>query len=184
MGAGSVGSDTRGSIRIPAACCGITGLKPTYGAVDTDDVLPLAASLDHLGPMTRSAEDAALLFAAMAGGPAGERALQLLAAYSALFRKIDCLAGATLPVPAPPAGVLQLKFAGQDTHIAEVLCRYTAAQNLTGVPALSLPCGFTRSGLPISLQLIAGHGREDVVLGLGAAYQRATDWHERRPKLP
>lgn len=68
LGAASVGSDTRGSIRIPAACCGVTGLKPTYGLVDTTGVVPLAPTLDHLGPITRSVEDAALLLGAMAGG--------------------------------------------------------------------------------------------------------------------
>lgn len=68
LGLGSVGTDTRGSIRIPAACCGITGLKPTYGLIPTDDVVPLAPTLDHLGPMTRSVEDAALLLGAMEGG--------------------------------------------------------------------------------------------------------------------
>jgi len=293
MGAGSVGSDTRGSIRIPAACCGITGLKPTYGAVSTEGVLPLAPTLDHLGPMTRSAEDAALLFAGMVGGRSGDRALravdrkpgrvrvgvsefflrdadpdvaravesaigelkrlgcriesvtvpelewspdasrvivlseaiafhdpllkrdpdgygalvrsrleggyrlsaleyvqaesrrvELLAAYAELFRKIDCLVGATLPVGAPAVGAQTVHLSGQDVYIAEALCRYTAPQNLTGAPVLSVPCGLTSGGLPIGLQLIAGHDREDVVLGLGAAYQRATDWHERRPPLP
>ncbi len=68
MGAGSVGTDTRGSIRIPAACCGVTGLKPTYGLVPTEGVVPLAASLDHVGPLARSVEDAALLLGVMAGG--------------------------------------------------------------------------------------------------------------------
>jgi aspartyl-tRNA(Asn)/glutamyl-tRNA(Gln) amidotransferase subunit A len=67
MGTASVGSDTRGSIRIPAACCGITGLKPTFGLIDTEDVVPLAATLDHLGPMTRSVEDAALMLGVLAG---------------------------------------------------------------------------------------------------------------------
>lgn len=67
LGAGSVGTDTRGSIRIPAACCGITGLKPTYGLISTDGVVPLAPTLDHVGPMARSVEDTALLLGAMQG---------------------------------------------------------------------------------------------------------------------
>ncbi|MGE0439297.1 MAG: amidase [Gemmatimonadales bacterium] len=75
MGLGSVGTDTRGSIRIPASCCGITGLKPTFGLIPTEGVFPLAATLDHVGPMTRSAEDAALLFGVMAGGSWQQRAL-------------------------------------------------------------------------------------------------------------
>lgn len=65
--AGALGSDTGGSIRIPAALCGITGIKPTYGRVSRAGVLPLAWSLDHVGPMARSAADCALMLAAMAG---------------------------------------------------------------------------------------------------------------------
>jgi aspartyl-tRNA(Asn)/glutamyl-tRNA(Gln) amidotransferase subunit A len=64
---GSVGTDTRGSIRIPAAACGVTGLKPTYGLVPTEGVVPLSPSLDHVGPLARSVEDAAILLGVMAG---------------------------------------------------------------------------------------------------------------------
>jgi len=70
LGAGSVGTDTRGSIRIPAACCGIVGLKPTFGLIPIDGVVPLAPTLDHVGPMTRSVEDAALMLGAMRGSRA------------------------------------------------------------------------------------------------------------------
>ncbi|HYT34307.1 MAG TPA: amidase [Ktedonobacteraceae bacterium] len=64
---GALGSDTGGSIRIPAACCGVTGLKPTYGRVSCYGVIPLSWSLDHVGPLGRSAEDCAMLFDAIAG---------------------------------------------------------------------------------------------------------------------
>lgn len=63
---GAIGSDTGGSIRIPSACCGVTGLKPTYGRVSCYGVIPLSWSLDHVGPLGRSAEDCALLFDAIA----------------------------------------------------------------------------------------------------------------------
>ncbi len=64
---GAVGSDTGGSIRAPAAACGVTGHKPTYGLVSRAGVVPLSYSLDHVGPMTRTARDAMLMLAAMAG---------------------------------------------------------------------------------------------------------------------
>jgi len=64
---GALGSDTGGSIRIPSALCGLTGIKPTYGRVSRAGVLPLAWSLDHVGPMCRSAADCALMLGAMAG---------------------------------------------------------------------------------------------------------------------
>jgi aspartyl-tRNA(Asn)/glutamyl-tRNA(Gln) amidotransferase subunit A len=64
---GALGSDTGGSIRIPASLCGITGLKPTYGRASRAGVLPLAWSMDHVGPMTRSAADCALMLGALAG---------------------------------------------------------------------------------------------------------------------
>ena len=67
MCSGAIGSDTGGSIRIPAACCGVTGLKPTYGRVSCYGVIPLSWSLDHVGPIGRSAEDCALIFDAIAG---------------------------------------------------------------------------------------------------------------------
>jgi aspartyl-tRNA(Asn)/glutamyl-tRNA(Gln) amidotransferase subunit A len=67
MGALSVGTDTRGSVRIPAACCGIVGLKPTYGLVPAGDVVALCPSLDHVGPMGRTVADCALMLEVMAG---------------------------------------------------------------------------------------------------------------------
>jgi len=64
---GSLGTDTGGSIRLPSACCGLTGIKPTWGRVSRHGVFPLAESLDHVGPMARSAKDAAALLGVIAG---------------------------------------------------------------------------------------------------------------------
>ena len=69
---GSLGSDTGGSIRFPAAACGVVGLKPTWGRVSRHGVLALAESLDHLGPITRSTADAAVIFEAIAGFDAND----------------------------------------------------------------------------------------------------------------
>jgi aspartyl-tRNA(Asn)/glutamyl-tRNA(Gln) amidotransferase subunit A len=75
---GALGSDTGGSIRIPASLCGLTGLKPTYGRVSRAGVLPLAWSMDHVGPMTRTAADSALMLGAMAGYDAADASSSVL----------------------------------------------------------------------------------------------------------
>ena len=291
LGYGSVGTDTRGSIRIPAACCGITGLKPTFGLVSTELVVPLGPTMDHVGPMTRSVEDAALMLGAMLGrrsalerylratgrrarglrlgvseyylrdldteiaravekameafhragcrmlevsvpelesaqqasgvivaaealafheerlkrqpdayGPlvrgrlekgaqftaldyvrAEETRVLLTAGFGALFREIDCLVGATLPALPPRIGEHSVRIGGSEANTVESFTRLNSPQNVAGVPALVLPCGLSASGFPIGLQLIAPWEREEVLFSLGAAFQRETDWHLKRP---
>jgi len=290
MGVASVGSDTRGSIRIPAACCGVTGLKPTYALVPTEGVIPLAWSLDHVGPITRSAEDAALMLGAMVGRAAGRRLAEALdrpitkirfgvaeyflndldpeiarsvleaielfrragaivvdvslpemegthgssavislseavtyhdqslrenpqgfgaavrerletgyrlsavdrvraerkqaevvAAFDRVFRDVDVIVGATIPTLPPPIGQDAVRIHDRESTVLAELPRLTAAANLAGVPALSVPCGFSTAGLPIGLQLMAARGRDDLVLAAGVHYQRNTEWHQRRP---
>src|SRR5260370_20492 len=73
----ATGTDTGGSIRIPASFCGIVGLKPTYGVVSRQGVLPLGLSLDHVGPMTQTVPDAALMFAAITGQAASSDAFRM-----------------------------------------------------------------------------------------------------------
>ena len=70
---GALGSDTGGSIRLPAACCGIVGLKPTYGRVSRAGAMALSWALDHLGPMTRTVRDCALMFELIAGPRSARR---------------------------------------------------------------------------------------------------------------
>jgi aspartyl-tRNA(Asn)/glutamyl-tRNA(Gln) amidotransferase subunit A len=293
---GSLGSDTGGSIRIPASLCGIVGLKPTYGRVSLRGVMPLSWNLDHAGPMARRVRDAAVLLQAIAGydpldpysinipvpdfvrhidgdvrgwrvalaqddffnkaneevlaavrqaaesfeglgaqvsevefsgayeaaranglmtpsdaaafykdqlqqrpedfGEDVRQRLQTGAAYTSteyilarrsqtvlrrqfegFFDKFDVLLTPTTPVPAPtlegPNAVEQ----------ARLLTRFTAPFNLTGLPALSLPCGFTLDGLPIGLQIIGRPWAESKILNAGFAYERATEWHKRKPEL-
>ena len=279
----ALGSDTGGSIRLPASFCGITGCKPSYGAVSTEGAAPLAWSLDHVGPMTRSARDGALVLAALIGKPVGEDAVSvrplrlgiprvlfydgldaevakaveqaaavmgrlgsgvrdvevpklamhpdlpvLPAAYlriiwteaytfhldmlrshpelyhsgtretiergakvsapeyirarremerlraesAAWFRDSDLLLTPTALGPAFPLDAAPLEF-----------LRNTAPWNLLGFPTVSVPCGFTQSGLPIGLQIAGAPGRDAAVLAMAEAYQKATDWHQRRPPV-
>ena len=288
LGYASVGSDTRGSIRIPAACCGVTGLKPTYGLVPVDDVIPLSWSLDHVGPITRSVEDAALLLGPMTGrggrylkalgrsakqitvgvceyflrdlDPEIERAVlaaidvfraagckvrevampevegshgasgvitlaeavtyhdknlrerpqnfgkavfgrlepgykltaldlvraerkrvEVVAGFARAFQDVDCLIGATIPAFPPAIGEDTIRLRGRETTLLAEFPRLTSPANLAGAPALSIPCGMSASGLPIGLQLMAARGKDEVVLSLGAEYQRNTDWHRAIP---
>jgi aspartyl-tRNA(Asn)/glutamyl-tRNA(Gln) amidotransferase subunit A len=294
---GSLGTDTGGSIRIPAALCGVVGLKPTYGRASLRGVIPLSWNLDHAGPMARCVRDVALLLQAIAGydpedpasidrpvddyvsgladgvqgwrvavasgeffdscdpqvmstvqaaaqmfaalgagveavdfsmaRPAAQanglitpcdaaafhqqrlqerpmdfgadvlKRLQIGAAYTStqyalarrtqaalrrqfelFFQDYDILLLPSTPVPAP-------KIEGQDAvEQAARLTRFTAPFNLTGLPALSLPCGFTLEGLPVGLQIVSRPWAEAVVLRAGHAYEQATEWHHRQPPLP
>lgn len=294
----ALGTDTGGSIRIPAALCGITGLKPTYGRVSRRGVVTLSWSLDHVGPMARTAADVAIVLQAIAGhdpmdetssdqpvpdyvqeledphnlkrvrigvpreyffdnvDPEALRAVQeaikllgerkadlievelphiaeagaaataillpealafhrrwlserpedygedvrgrldLGLAYPAVsyveaqrlrslivdewrrqvFDKVDLLAVPTTPVPAPSL----------DEDVLQVtlnLTRFTNPINLLGLPAASVPCGFTAAGLPVGLQLVGRWWEEGLVLRAASAYQHATDWHTRTPPL-
>ena len=292
---GSVGSDTGGSIRIPASLCGIVGLKPTYGRISLRGAVPLAWSLDHPGPMARAVRDIALLLGALAGYDArdpvsvdvpvddplaaiesGVRGARLGLVEGALVEGADpqvaaavALAARTLEgegarveavdlprvaelreaqaviigteaaavhrerlaahrdaygadvaarierglacdgvayararrtrdelrrsyaevasgfdallLPATPT-TAPLR-AGQDALAAAArLTAYTSAFNLTGLPALALPCGADVRGLPIGLQLAARPWAEATLLRVARAYERATPWHERRPR--
>ncbi len=97
--------------------------------------------------------------------------------FQAFFADYDVLLTPTTPT----AATLR---EGQDAvETARNLTRFTAPFNLTGVPALSIPCGFTKSGLPIGLQIVGPHWHERSVLRAGYAYEHATEWHTRRPNL-
>jgi aspartyl-tRNA(Asn)/glutamyl-tRNA(Gln) amidotransferase subunit A len=302
MAAMAMGSDTGGSIRIPAALCGTVGLKATHGRVSTAGVIPLSWTLDHAGPLARTVEDAAIVLNAIAGADpndamtapvpiedyrahltAGIRGMrlgvlhgagfdpldaevsgaldtayaalrdlgatteavdgtlfgnarsatsdiimleaqhyhaaslrdrpedfgddvrarltrrtdmtasELLAALrlrdattvaaSHLMERYDALLLATTRIPAPPIGGQTIVIDGEEVFAPSVLTASTSPFNLTGMPALSLPCGFTAAGLPIGLQIVGRRWDEATVLRVGAAYERATDWHVRRPTL-
>jgi aspartyl-tRNA(Asn)/glutamyl-tRNA(Gln) amidotransferase subunit A len=296
LGFGAIGTDTAGSIREPAALCGIVGLKPTYGRVSAYGVIPLSASLDHVGPITRTVSDAAVILRAIAGydakdmnsadvpvaddlaglldrprparigvprkffyetldpevASAVEQALCILNTFAGdlceveidiptdrtlqtaesyayhaefvsrspelyqpetlrrlrkgegisgaeveqrrreleeirlgihkIFQHLDALVTPTIAVPAP--AIAELKQNPELLRPREMLLlRNTRPANMWGLPAISVPCGFTSAGLPIGLQIIGPHWGEDRVLQLAYAYEQATDWHKRSPKL-
>jgi aspartyl-tRNA(Asn)/glutamyl-tRNA(Gln) amidotransferase subunit A len=96
------------------------------------------------------------------------------------FADVDLLVTPTMPIPAP--AIADLRKDPEALRPAElVLLRNTRPFNVWGLPAISVPCGFTKSGLPIGLQIAGPHWREDLVLRLAHVYESATDWHKRSP---
>ncbi len=316
----TLGSDTGGSIRQPAALCGVVGLKPTYGLVSRYGLIAFASSLDQIGPFARTVEDAAIMLGAIAGhdgrdstsfkaeipdyraelgkrkgpwklgipkeyfgegldpeiGAAVERAIAFykaqgceikevslpntqycldtyyiiataeassnLARYDGIryghrskdgadivdlyfksraegfgaevkrriilgtyvlssgyydayylraqkvrtlirqdflnaYREVDALLTPTSPVPA-------FKIGEKSDPLAMYLCDiYTIGVNLAGLPAISVPCGFTQGGLPIGLQLIGQPFQEANLLAIAQAYERGHEWWTRVPAL-
>jgi aspartyl-tRNA(Asn)/glutamyl-tRNA(Gln) amidotransferase subunit A len=103
--------------------------------------------------------------------------VELRRRFERFFEEYHLLLTPATPIPAPP-------LEGPDAvEQARRLTRFTAPFNLTGLPALSLPCGFTREGLPIGLQLVAAPWGEAGLLRAGYAYETATRWHTRKPDL-
>ena len=317
----AIGSDTGGSIRQPAACCGVVGLKPTYGRVSRYGLVAFASSLDQIGPFGKDVEDAALLLNVLSGydendstsvnldvpdftksliknvkgvkigipkeyfvkGLDGEvegavkEAIELLKSLGAktleislphteygvavyyliapseasanlarydgvrygyrspetedlleeyektrgegfgaevkrrimlgtyalssgyydayylkaqkvrtlvkrdfdeAFEKVDAIVTPTAPTPAFKIGEkvddpLQM-------YLSDI---FTISANLAGIPGVSLPCGFSKKGLPIGLQLLAKPFDEEVLLRIAYTYEKNTDWHKRKPEL-
>jgi aspartyl-tRNA(Asn)/glutamyl-tRNA(Gln) amidotransferase subunit A len=287
---GALGTDTGGSIRIPSSLCGIVGLKPTYGRVSTRGVIPMAWTLDHVGPMCKTVEDAALMLGAIAGYDPSEptsvvapvpdyaRAIgaptaklrvgvarkpffdnlnpEVAKAVEAAIEVLRRLTARVVDVEVPSSGNIvdvwnpeiyayhqpwitktpelyqeatrnliqgaaktsAVTYA-QARHQVDVVRREirkvfstvdviltptqrgvaqpiagppagggglinTAAFDVYGLPTISVPCGFSGSGLPIGLQISGNHFAETTVLALTHAYEQATDWHKRRPALP
>jgi aspartyl-tRNA(Asn)/glutamyl-tRNA(Gln) amidotransferase subunit A len=98
------------------------------------------------------------------------------------FADVDLLVTPTMPIPAP--AIADLKRDPDALRPAELrLLRNTRPFNVWGLPVISVPCGFTKSGLPIGLQIAGPQWREDLVLRLAQAYESATEWHKRRPAV-
>jgi Asp-tRNA(Asn)/Glu-tRNA(Gln) amidotransferase A subunit family amidase len=295
LGFAAVGTDTAGSIRLPAAYCGVVGVKPTYGRVSTRGVVPLSSSYDHVGPLTNSVYDAALMLQVMSdydspnpgakghvpslvsafdnppstlriGVPrqfffddlhpeiadAIEKAIQIFAGLPAeirdiklevptdrklasaeayayhksfvesspelyqpatlariqsgagisaqdalrasrdlqasrhaiheVFDEVDVLLTPTVPIPPPK--IADLREHPDDLRPQELMMlRNTRPFNVWGIPTISIPCGFTKDGLPIGLQLASAPWHGIVLLQAAQAYEQATEWHKMRPEL-
>ena len=99
------------------------------------------------------------------------------------MQRVDALALPTLPILPPRIDQLDqpIRIGSSDFDASSALLRFTFPFNMTGQPALSLPCSFSTSGLPIGLQLVGRHLDEATLLHIGHAYQQATAWHLRRP---
>jgi aspartyl-tRNA(Asn)/glutamyl-tRNA(Gln) amidotransferase subunit A len=317
----ALGSDTGGSIRQPAACCGVVGLKPTYGRVSRYGLVAFASSLDQIGPLTKDVEDAAILMNLIGGhdpkdstsadlvmpdltaslvkdakgmkigipreyfiegmdpeveaavrgavrtleglgasvvdvmlphtayavatyyilatseassnlarydgvkygfradgakdlldmyrksrskgfGPEVKRRIMLgtyaLSAgyydayykkgqqvrtqikrdFDEAFKQVDVIATPTAPTPAFRIG--EKSADPLQMYLSDI---FTISVNLAGIPGISVPCGFTKAGLPVGLQLLGRHFDEASVIRAAYAYEQATEWHKKRANL-
>jgi Asp-tRNA(Asn)/Glu-tRNA(Gln) amidotransferase A subunit family amidase len=100
-----------------------------------------------------------------------------------LLGNYDLLAGPTLPVTAFEIGATHINIKDKRTPVVPLLTQYTRPFNLNGFPAITVPCGFSESGLPIGLQLVGRPFAEETVLRAAHAYEQAAEWHRRRSSL-
>jgi len=301
----AIGSETAGSIRQPAAWCGVTGFKPTYGRVSRYGVIAMCSSTDSPGPITKTVEDAALILKNLAGkdkhdatsvdrkvpdfklkdfniknlkigvpqqyflkdmdkevidqikqqiqffeklgakiisvnlvnpkysvavytviqrsevssnlarydgirygqqrtsfGTEAKRRIMLgtytlsagyydqyylkaqkartliIKDFEQVFKKVDILVSATAPTPALELGAWE-----KSPMFGELMDILVEASSLAGLPGISLPCGFTKNGLPIGMQIIGPQFSEELLLKTGDFYQEVTNWYKRKPSL-
>ena len=298
----ATGTDTGGSIRIPASFCGVVGLKPTFGRVSRHGVIPLAWTADHAGPLAKSVEDAAALLRVMAGYDARDpatidvsvpnyaralsgdikglrvgmpkdyffegvdkevdevvrkavKALEGLGAsvddvsfphiasipivhacivlteaatyhekwlrtraddyapdvrvplewgklfmgidyvqaqrvrelirqdFAAALSKVDVIVAPTVPIAASKVGEDPVTIGTAKEPVISATIRLNRPSNHTGLPAISVPCGFTAGGLPIGLQLIGRAFDEATVLRAAHAYEAASPWRQKRAPI-
>lgn len=296
----ALGSDTGGSIRFPAAFCNLVGLKPTYGRVSRSGVFPLAWSMDHVGPLTRTAADAAIVLRAIAGRDRSDRTtvrqlvpdyeggleeplagltiglprsgffetstpevarivqvaadvltacgaktvdvelpylsevlgvhrttifseaatvhrelldqrgelydrnirLLLLAglflpavdyvkaqqvrqvirkAWADVFRSVDCVLTPAAPIATAQFGQKTVTLPQGEVSMLRACLGWTLPFDVTGHPAISVPCGFTPAGHPVGMQLVGRPFDEGTLLRVAHRYQLQTDWHCREP---
>jgi aspartyl-tRNA(Asn)/glutamyl-tRNA(Gln) amidotransferase subunit A len=106
---------------------------------------------------------------------------RLLAEFDAAFQEVDAIIAPTVPVPAPPIGAESVRIEGEELDTRRVVVGHSRPANFTGLPAISIPCGFTRDGLPVGLQLIGPAFQEASLLRIAYSYEQAHDWRDRHP---
>ena len=279
MALASLGTDTGCSIRVPAAACGIVGLKPALGEISTEGVVPLSHTLDHVGPLAQTVADAWCVYHALLGRPAprplsaaasanlrlgvlrayfcdlldddvrarfessldalkrvgihmSDRAIPSASSISVTYRNIsfseaaayhattletmperytapvrerllmarkisadeyvralkdretlqgevdealsgfDALILPTLPIPAPPIGAIEMQVGPTKEPVRSLMLRLTQLFNLSGHPAISIPCGDTSEGMPCGLQLVGPRMQTDALLRVALGVER------------
>ncbi len=104
---------------------------------------------------------------------------RMLAEFDAAFQEVDAIVAPALPIPAPLIGADSVRIDGEQIDLRPVIVGHCRPANFTGLPAISIPCGFTRSGLPIGLQLIGRAFDEATLLRIAYSYEQAHDWRAR-----
>lgn len=286
--AAALGTDTGGSVRAPAALCGLVGFKPTFGRVSTEGVIPYSWTLDHVGTLTRSAADAGVLFEALvpeprridpvrlnnltigipesfffercdreildslealmnylrlaganlkpvsmpsmeytrtvsltvqmpealsyhnryleqrghlysqdfrAGLALGQcllaeqyiRAKRFIETYrntmNSIFAEVDVILTPAAPIIAPKIGVVEVKVDGSSEPAGNAITRYTSFFNMTGHPAITLPCGLHSEGLPIGAQLVGKHFGDEQLIDIARQIESGYDFELPLPDL-
>jgi len=106
---------------------------------------------------------------------------RLLDEFDAAFQVVDAIVAPTVPVPAPLIGAESVQIGGEQIGARAAIVGHSRPANFAGLPAISIPCGFTRGGLPIGLQLIGRPFDEATLLRMAFSYERANDWNARHP---
>jgi aspartyl-tRNA(Asn)/glutamyl-tRNA(Gln) amidotransferase subunit A len=114
---------------------------------------------------------------------AAEQRRDMLREFEEAFEQVDVIVAPTTPIVAPKMGTKEVTIAGKTEPLRAALLRMNRPANYTGHPAISVPCGFTREGLPAGLQLIGPRWGEAQLLSIALAYEDATEWHKRHPVL-
>jgi aspartyl-tRNA(Asn)/glutamyl-tRNA(Gln) amidotransferase subunit A len=106
---------------------------------------------------------------------------RLVEEFDAAFQSVDAIVAPTLPVPAPPIGAESVRVEGGDIATRPAIVGHCRPANFTGLPAISVPCGFTSEGLPVGLQFIGRAFEESTLLRIAHAYEQANNWGDRHP---